>query len=101
VAAAAPVFIVLGIARLLVVALPFASGPPAFFVHAFSQMLVGVLLVGGVAVWRSGAHMRTIGTAIGAVVIGAACAYELGEPYTAAIEAMSGGRPIGDPQGAL
>src|SRR5204862_519624 len=53
IAAAVPMFVVLGVLRLLVLALPgFVIASPLFVVHAFFQLLIGVLLVAAAAVWR-------------------------------------------------
>ena len=100
-AAAAPLFAALGIARLLVVALPAGlDHPPVFFIHAFSQLLVAAGMVCGIALWRYGARASTWLRA--AVALGLAIAFvELfGAPYTGAIV---GFRAIAfaDPQGAL
>src|ERR1035437_6749674 len=50
-----PLFIALGIVRLLVVALPDAvMASPLFFVHAFYQLLLGAVVVFLAALWRHG-----------------------------------------------
>ena len=51
-AAAAPIFVALGVLRLLVVALPDSVATQSFFIHAFYQLLVGVLIVFAAAFWR-------------------------------------------------
>ena len=51
-----PIFMILGVVRLLVVAVPPAIvGSPLFFIHAFYQLLSGVVLVAAAACWRHGA----------------------------------------------
>ena len=63
--AALPLFVVLGIARLLVVAVPFTIvGSPLALIHAFFQIVVGVTLVVIAAIWREGATGRAIGRAL-------------------------------------
>jgi hypothetical protein len=53
--AAAPLFFVLGVARLLVVALPNALvGSPRFAIHAFYQVLLAVVVVHLAAAWLHG-----------------------------------------------
>ncbi|CAN5433042.1 hypothetical protein BH23ACI1_BH23ACI1_08810 [soil metagenome] len=101
--AAAPLFFALGVARLLVVALPAALvGSPAFAVHAFSQLLVGAMLVGMAALWRHGAgptagRRALLGGALGCVVV-----YLLGAPYARTISGVfAPGAPLNDPQGAV
>ena len=100
-AAAAPLFVALGIARLLVVALPAGLGaPPAFFVHAFSQMLVAAGMVCAIALWRYGARPSTGLRAVAAIALATGFVALLGTPYTNAIVWL---RPMAfsDPQGAL
>ena len=100
-AAAAPLFVMLGIARLLVVAVPAGfDAPPAFFIHAFSQLMVAAAMVCGLAYWRYGARVATIVRAIAALSVAVAFVALLGTPYTRAILLF---RPatFPDPQGAL
>src|SRR4029453_14526120 len=53
VVATLPLFIALGIVRLLVVALPDAVvASPLFLVHAFYQLLLGAVVVFLAALWR-------------------------------------------------
>ena len=60
-AAGVPLFVGLGIARLLVVAVPAGlDTSPAFFIHAFSQLLVAAGMVCGLAFWRYGARARPV-----------------------------------------
>jgi hypothetical protein len=100
VAAAAPLFIVLGIVRLLVVALPNAVvASPLFLVHAFYQLLLGAVVVFLAALWRHGGSAAPR-RALAGVIVGAAFVYLLGPAYTRLV-AYPGGVPIDDPQGAI
>jgi exosortase/archaeosortase family protein len=99
-AAAAPLFIALGIARLLVVALPAAViGSPLFLIHAFYQILLAALVVCAAVAWRRGAvaWRRTIV----ACLTGALCAYVLAPVYAAVLSAGPIGTPFNDAQGAM
>ncbi len=99
-AAAAPLFFAIGVARLLVVAVPGLAGSPSFFIHAFSQLLVATGMVCGVALWRYGARPATYARAAAALAAAIVFVAFLGAPYTQAIT-----RPMApgfdDPQGAL
>ena len=101
-AAGVPLFVGLGIARLLVVAVPGLTTSPAFFIHAFSQLLVAAGMVCGVALWRHGARVGTLARAVAALALAILFVRLLGTPYTRAILWF---RPAGtvfdDPQGAL
>ena len=100
-AAGVPLFVALGVARLLVVALPAGLGhPPAFFIHAFSQLLVAAGMVCAAAFWRYGARASTGLRAFAALALAMAFVVILGAPYTGAIVWF---RTIAfdDPQGAL
>ena len=100
VAAAAPLFIALGIVRLLVVALPGAVvASPLFLVHAFYQLLLGAVVVFLAALWRHGSRVAPRHALAGAVV-GLVFALLLGRIYTA-IVTYPGGTPLDDPQGAI
>jgi exosortase/archaeosortase family protein len=99
-AAAAPLFIVLGIVRLLVVALPDAVvASPLFLVHAFYQLLLGAVVVFLAALWRHGGSAAPRRALLG-VVAGAAFVHLLGPAYTRLV-AYPGGVPLDDPQGAI
>ncbi|MDP3719593.1 MAG: hypothetical protein Q8T13_17670 [Acidobacteriota bacterium] len=98
--AAAPLFTALGIARLLVVALPAAVvASPTFLVHAFYQLLLGAVVVVGAAVWRHGRATATPFAATGLAIGGLAMV----------LLAMAGARLTAtiwftahdDPQGAI
>ena len=99
--AAIPLFVALGSARLLVVALPAGlDHPPAFFIHAFFQFLVAAGMVCGVAFWRSGARASTWIRACAALALALGFSRILGGSYTGAMMSLT---PItmDDPQGAL
>ena len=98
--AAAPLFIALGIARLLVVALPAAVMPsPIFLVHAFYQLLLGALVVFLAARWRHGGRAAPR-HALAGVTVGVLFIYLLGPLYTRVV-AYPAGLPSDDPQGAI
>ena len=101
IAAAPPLFIGLGIARLLVIALPAGlDTSPAFLIHAFSQLLVAAGMVCGLTFWRYGARAATVARVIAALALAIAFVELLGAPYTHAI-LWFGAMPVDDPQGAL
>lgn len=52
--AALPLFMTLGVIRLLLVAVPPSVGSPLFFVHAFYQLALALLVIGLAASWRYG-----------------------------------------------
>ena len=97
--AAGPIFIALGIARLLVVALPEVLVSPLFFVHAFYQLLLGAVVVGIAARWRHGARGALRHALVG-LVVGVLFVYLLGPAYTR-IVSYPAGAPLDDPQGAI
>jgi exosortase/archaeosortase family protein len=100
VVAAAPLFIALGVARLLVVALPGAVvASPLFLVHAFYQLLLGAVVVFLAAQWR---HRGSAAPrhALAGVIVGVAFIYLLGPLYTRIITYQAGA-PLDDPQGAI
>jgi exosortase/archaeosortase family protein len=99
--AAVPLFVALGMARLLVVALPPSlTGSPAFAIHAFSQFLVAAGMVCGIAVWRHGARPSSWARAGVALALALLCGRLLGGPYTRAIMWLAA-PSYTDPQGAL
>jgi exosortase/archaeosortase family protein len=102
-AAAAPLFVALGIARLLVVAVPAGVGtPPAFLVHAFSQLLVAAGMVGAAALWRHGPRAATGLRTAAALAVAVAFVHVAGASYTHAILWFgTSSPPAADPQGAL
>jgi exosortase/archaeosortase family protein len=97
--AAAPLFIALGIARLLVVALPDVVASPLFFVHAFYQLLLGAVVVIAAALWRHG-RGRAIAPAAAGIVVGVLFVYLLGPVYTRAVSPAAIWT-LDDPQGAI
>lgn len=101
-AAAPPLFIGLGIARLLVVAVPGLDASPTFFIHAFFQLLVAAGMVCGLAVWRYGARATTFARAVAALALALAFGRVLGAPYTHAILlSTTRATTFDDAQGAL
>ena len=94
-----PLFIALGIARLLVVALPDAVvASPLFLVHAFYQLLLGAVVVFLAALWRYGGRTAPY-RALAGIIVGVMFVYLLGPSYTQAV-AYVAGAPLDDPQGA-
>ena len=78
-----PLFAALGVARLLVVALPAALvASPLFLVHAFYQLLLGAVVVFLAAFWRHGAGGTASRRALLAALLGSAFVLLLGTPYT-------------------
>lgn len=120
-------FFALGTARLLVLAIPAPLlSSPETAVHGFSQMLLGVLLVGGAALWGATAQLRrgepgarsrqvpaagTVALRAGAAIAaGAAVLVGAAMAWTPALEAAvagaaaavgHAGHDFTDPQGAL
>lgn len=95
-----PLFVLLGIARLLVVALPASDlASPLFLVHAFFQLILGVVLVTMAAVWRSGASPATVGRAVLGSAGGAACAWAFAS--TPLAQWLAAWAPVPDAQGAV
>jgi exosortase/archaeosortase family protein len=100
VVATLPLFVALGIARLLVVALPDAVvASPIFFVHAFYQLLLGAVVVFIAALWRYGGR-AALGHAMLGVVVGVLFVRVLGPFYTRAVT-YGVGEPLEDPQNAI
>ena len=98
--ATAPLFIALGIVRLLVVALPgVVVTSPLFLVHAFYQLLLGAMVVFLAAHWRHGGRAAA-GHALVGGVVGVAFVYLLGPFYTH-IVTYPANAPLDDPQGAI
>ncbi len=69
--ATVPLFVGLGIVRLLIVALPDAVASPLFVVHAFYQLLLAAVLVFLAALWRHG-RGAALRYALAGVVVGLA-----------------------------
>jgi exosortase/archaeosortase family protein len=100
-AAGVPVFVALGVARLLVVALPATIvASPAFAIHAFSQLLAGAIVICLAAAWRYGAGARAGRQACIAIALGALVTAALGAWPAAAYGRLFAGS-IQDPQGAV
>jgi hypothetical protein len=100
--AAAPLFVGLGIARLLVVALPPVVGSPLFLIHAFYQLLLAAVVVLVAAFWRHGAGAIAARRALLGGTLGCLFVYLLGPFYTAALASVyAKGAPLLDPQGAI
>lgn len=107
-AAAAPLFVGLGIARLLVVALPAVIvASPLPVVHAFYQVLLAAVVVSTAAWWRHGAGGTAVRRAGAGMAMGVVAAWLLGAPYAHALTHAaqmivgSAGTPLDDPQGAI
>jgi exosortase/archaeosortase family protein len=98
--AALPLFIVLAIARLLVVALPTAIASPMFAVHAFYQLLLAAVLVFVAARWRHVGAGTAVKYGVGGIAAGVLFVRLAGPLYTATITPQFAAA-LGDPQGAL
>jgi exosortase/archaeosortase family protein len=94
-----PLFAALGIARLLIVALPEAVASPLFVVHAFYQLLLAAVLVFLAALWRHGRRAAPR-YALAGVVVGMLFVQMLGPLYTR-VMTYPVGTPLDDPQGAI
>lgn len=90
-----PLFVGLGVVRLLIVALPQGMPSPVFFVHAFYQLLLATVLVAVAAVWRHGRRVAPR-YAMAGLALGTAFVLVLG-PLYARVFAYQGA----DPQGAF
>ncbi len=103
VVAMVPLFVGLGIARLLVVALPAALiGSPLFLIHAFYQLLLAMAVVLGAAFWRHGAGPTAWRRALLGGTVGGLLAYLMAPTYTSVVmTAFTAGTPLDDPQGAI
>jgi exosortase/archaeosortase family protein len=100
-ALAAPLFVSLGVARLLVVALPAALvASPLFLVHAFHQLVFAAVLVFLAARWRHGTGPTAWRRALLGAALGVVCVTVLGPPCAAALRWVFAGAAA-DPQGAL
>jgi exosortase/archaeosortase family protein len=98
--ATVPLFIALGIVRLLVVALPdTVVASPLFLVHAFYQLLLAAVIVILAALWRHGGRGALV-HALAGVSVGVLFVYFLGPLYTR-IVAYPVGVPLDDPQDAI
>lgn len=94
-----PIFVSLGILRLLVLALPAQVASPAFLIHTFSQLAVAAIVVVIAAVWR---HGRTLGPAYAAVgIIGGVLFVRCFGPLYTELMTSNAGAALPDPQGAI
>jgi exosortase/archaeosortase family protein len=94
--ATVPLFLALGVARLLLVALPAAA--PLFWVHAFYQLLAAAIVVWAAARWRD--RCASMRRALCGLLAGVAAGV-MAAPLLARVVAASGGGPLTDPQGAI
>jgi hypothetical protein len=100
VASAGPLFVVLGVVRLLVVALPDSVvASPLFIVHAFYQLLLGIVVVLLAARWRHG-ERHMLRHALVGIGVGLAFVYLVGPFYTRMVR-YPAGAVLEDPQGAI
>jgi exosortase/archaeosortase family protein len=97
--AAVPIFVALGVVRLLVVALPDVLDSPLFLVHAFYQLLLAAVVVCVAAIWRHGRRAAP-GRALAGAAAGVVFALLPGPLYTQAI-LYAASPPQEDPQGAI
>lgn len=97
---AIPLFFALGVARLLVVALPASLvATPVVLVHAFHQIVLGAALLGAAAWWRHGSRGMVVPLLAG-IAAGTAFGFVMGPAYTHALIALAGMPPV-DPQEAI
>jgi hypothetical protein len=98
--AALPLFVFLGILRLLVVAVPATIiASPLFLVHAFYQLLLAVVVVGVAARWRHDPS-TAISHAAAGTIAGTLFVLVLGPAYSRLFAYPAAGLSDG-PQGAL
>jgi len=98
--AAAPIFFVLGVARLLLVALPpTLTSAPDVATHAFYQIVLAVVAVVIAGRWRHGTR-AAIGPITTGVIAGLAFVLLVGTFYTQLV-LLPMDRPFLDPQGAV
>jgi exosortase/archaeosortase family protein len=91
-----PIFMVLGVVRLLLVDLPGVASP-LFMVHAFYQFLLGAIVVGIGATWR---HRPTAGRHALVGMLAGVVSGLLAAPLIAHLTASAAGG-LDDPQGAI
>ncbi|MGE3492295.1 MAG: hypothetical protein AB7N29_19995 [Vicinamibacterales bacterium] len=95
-----PLFTLLGILRLLVVAVPATvMASPLFVVHAFYQLLLGAVAVWVAAHWRHGRRQAPLYAGAGVVVFAVVAA--LLSPASAWLISLADAPSLDDPQGAL
>jgi len=100
--ATVPLFAVLGLLRLLVVAVPATIvASPLFYVHAFYQLLLGAVAIWVTARWRQGpGHRHEARRALAGLFVGTALLAALGPVY-GWLAVWPVAPPLADPQGAL
>jgi exosortase/archaeosortase family protein len=95
--AAVPIFLILGVVRLLLVALPQSLTPsPEFWAHAFYQIVLGTIVVVMAGRWSHGAS-RASGSIAAGLASGLAFVVVAGTLYTRLVL----GSAFLDPQGAV
>jgi exosortase/archaeosortase family protein len=100
--AAAPLFVGLGVARLLVVALPaVVLGSPSALIHAFYQLIVAAVVVVWAAFWRHGGGPAAWGRALLGAAAGVVFVVLFAAVHVRALTFVAGGTPVPDPQGAI
>jgi hypothetical protein len=101
--ATVPLFVGLGIARLLVVALPAALvGSPMFLIHAFYQLLLAAVVVFLAAAWTHGVGTTAWRRAFVGGILGVAGVYVFGPAYARLLTSIfAATTPLHDPQGAV
>lgn len=100
VVAAVPLFIGLGILRLLIVALPDAVvASPLFLVHSFYQLLLGAVVVVVVALWRHDRRTAALHALLG--LVAGVVSFRLLGPFFQRLVSYPAGAPLDDPQGAI
>jgi exosortase/archaeosortase family protein len=97
--AAVPIFLVLGVIRLLLVAVPQTMAPPEFATHAFYQLVLAVVVVVLAGRWQHGFRSAIVPVTIG-LVVGTLVAAVAGGWYTDVV-LRPVARPFLDPQGAV
>jgi exosortase/archaeosortase family protein len=97
--AAVPIFLLLGVLRLLLVAVPQTMAPPEVATHAFYQVVLAVVLVVVAGRWQHGIRVAAVPIAVG-VVAGTLFVLIAGGMYTDLV-LLPADRPFLDPQGAV
>jgi len=97
---AVPIFFLLGVVRLLLVALPQSIAPaPEFASHTFYQVVLAAVLIALAGRWRHGLRAALVPVA-GAIAVGVFFMVVVGQRY-ASVVLLPAARPLLDPQGAL
>jgi hypothetical protein len=95
----APIFVLLGIMRLLVVAVPAVVATPLVMVHAFYQLLLGGVVVFVAALWRHGG-MRGVRHGLAGLTLAGLFGWAVA-PWIVRFVTYPVSAPLDDPQGAL